>query len=102
MRDSWLRMGDGFILVFSLTDRHSFEEIKKIKEQIVEAKDTDNIACVIVGNKKDLVDKRVVQTEEANTYARSINSVFVDTSAVWSRSLSQFQTDLMCRKPART
>lgn len=102
MRDSWLRMGDGFILVFSLTDRHSFEEIKKIKEQIVEAKDTDNIACVIVGNKKDLVDKRVVQTEEANTYARSINSVFVDTSAVRSRTLSQFQTDLMCRKPART
>lgn len=90
MRDSWLRMGDGFILVFSLTDRHSFEEIKKIKEQIVEAKDTENIACVIVGNKKDLVDKRVVQTDEANTYARSINSVFVDTSAVRSCSLSQF------------
>jgi GTPase SAR1 family protein len=93
-------MGDGFILVFSLTDKHSFEEIKKIKEQIVEAKDTESIACVIVGNKKDLVDKRAVSAEEANAFAKSIGSTFVDTSAV--RLLLGIIACLMQRrKPAR-
>merc|ERR1712146_647849 len=39
MRDSWLRAGDGFVMVFSLVDANSFREIKGVKDQINEAKE---------------------------------------------------------------
>ena len=35
MRDQYLRHGHGFLLVFSLTDRKSFDEIVKFKEALV-------------------------------------------------------------------
>ena len=34
MRDSWIRNGDCFVLVYSITSRSSFEELKSIYEAV--------------------------------------------------------------------
>uniref|UniRef100_A0A8D0V5I1 Ras-related protein R-Ras2 n=1 Tax=Sus scrofa TaxID=9823 RepID=A0A8D0V5I1_PIG len=39
MREQYMRTGEGFLLVFSVTDRGSFEEISKFQRQILRAKD---------------------------------------------------------------
>lgn len=51
----------GFILVFSVTDFASFEEIFKFHRQILRVKDRDEFPMLMVGNKSDLEAQRVVK-----------------------------------------
>ena len=52
VRDRYMRDGEGFILVYSLTERATFAPILKISEQIKRVKDTDqHVPIVLVGNK---------------------------------------------------
>ena len=61
MREQYMRSGEGFLLVFSLTDRSSFGEIYKFHKQILRVKDRDEFPIILVGNKSDLVQQRVVR-----------------------------------------
>lgn len=51
MADQWYTFGSGFLLVYSLTDRSSFEEIKNFHREILRVKDRNYVPCVIVCNK---------------------------------------------------
>uniref|UniRef100_A0A7M4ETQ5 RAS related 2 n=1 Tax=Crocodylus porosus TaxID=8502 RepID=A0A7M4ETQ5_CROPO len=51
MREQYMRTGEGFLLVFSVTDRGSFEEIYKFQRQILRVKDCDEFPMILVGNK---------------------------------------------------
>jgi GTPase KRas protein len=60
MREQYMRHGEGFILVYSVTDKDSFEEIREFQQQIARTKDADFFPAVLVGNKCDLeYDRRV-------------------------------------------
>ena len=60
MREQYMRTGEGFILVYSITARESFEEINQFHQQILRVKDKDNFPMVLVGNKCDLEYERQV------------------------------------------
>jgi small GTP-binding protein len=51
MRDQHIRRGQGFVLVFSVVQRPSYQGIDKIYAQIQRAKDDDRPPCVLVANK---------------------------------------------------
>ena len=55
-----MRSGEGFLLVFSVTDRTSFEEVSRFHKQILRVKDRDEFPIMLVGNKADLAQQRVV------------------------------------------
>ena len=57
-----MRSGEGFLLVFSVTDRTSFEEVSRFHKQILRVKDRDEFPIMLVGNKADLQQQRVVST----------------------------------------
>jgi Ras-related protein R-Ras2 len=60
MREQYMRSGEGFLLVFSVTDSSSFEEVVKFHKQILRVKDRDEFPMLMVGNKSDLeVQRRV-------------------------------------------
>lgn len=61
MREQYMRSGEGFLLVFSVTERSSFEEITKFHRQILRVKDRDEFPMLIVANKSDLESQRVVR-----------------------------------------
>lgn len=48
----------GYVLVFSVTSRKSFEMIKILNEKILNALGTEKVPRVIVGNKTDLILER--------------------------------------------
>ena len=52
--------GEGFLLVYSITDRDSFEAINAYHQQILRVKDTETVPILLVGNKSDLEDGRRV------------------------------------------
>jgi small GTP-binding protein len=63
MREQYMRTGEGFLLVYSITSRQSFEEILTFQQQILRVKDKDYFPMIVVGNKADLEGEREVSTE---------------------------------------
>lgn len=61
MREQYMRSGEGFLLVFSVADHASFDEIYKFHKQILRVKDRDEFPMLMVGNKADLVDRVVIE-----------------------------------------
>ena len=55
-----MRDGGGFILVYSITSRESFEETCQFHQQILRIKDRGNLSTVLVENKRDLKHERQV------------------------------------------
>ncbi|KAG9128396.1 Ras GTPase, partial [Ceratobasidium sp. 392] len=60
MREQYMRTGEGFLLVYSITSRNSFEEISTFHQQILRVKDRDSFPVVVVANKCDLEYERQV------------------------------------------
>jgi len=65
MREQYMRTGEGFLLVYSITSRQSFEEIMTFQQQILRVKDKDYFPIIVVGNKCDLESRRQVSTQGA-------------------------------------
>lgn len=63
MREQYMRTGEGFLLVYSITSRQSFEEITTFQQQILRVKDKDYFPMVVVGNKCDLEGEREVSRQ---------------------------------------
>ncbi|EPS43320.1 hypothetical protein H072_2692 [Dactylellina haptotyla CBS 200.50] len=81
MREQYMRTGEGFLLVYSITSRTSFEEIVQFQQQILRVKDKDYFPLVVVGNKCDLETDRQVSTQEGRSLADSFGCPFLETSA---------------------
>ncbi|KAJ3441398.1 ras-like protein rasd [Anaeramoeba flamelloides] len=81
MRDSYMREGRGFLVVYAINSRNSFDEVINLREQIQQAKDCDEVPMLIVGNKCDLDDQRQISTGEGEDLAKSFDCPFIETSA---------------------
>ncbi|KAK8079537.1 hypothetical protein PG997_007355 [Apiospora hydei] len=81
MREQYMRTGEGFLLVYSITSRQSFEEITTFQQQILRVKDKDYFPMVVVGNKCDLESEREVSRQEGEQLAKNFNCSFIETSA---------------------
>ena len=79
-REGHVRWADGFILVYAINDRQSFEELSQIKQNIDEIKKT-NVQCVLVGNKIDLLHEINVPNSEGEKLATDWACAFFETSA---------------------
>jgi GTPase SAR1 family protein len=71
MREQYMRTGEGFLLVYSITSRQSFEEILTFQQQILRVKDKDYFPIIVVGNKCDLENEREVSFEGMFNFAQT-------------------------------
>jgi GTPase KRas len=67
MREQYMRTGEGFLLVYSITSRNSFEEISTFHQQILRVKDKDSFPVIVVANKCDLEFERQVGMNGTST-----------------------------------
>eukprot|EP00761_Pharyngomonas_kirbyi_P012626 gb/GECH01012653.1/.p1 GENE.gb/GECH01012653.1/~~gb/GECH01012653.1/.p1 ORF type:complete len:194 (+),score=32.16 gb/GECH01012653.1/:1-582(+) len=81
LRDQYWRTGDGFLLVYDITNPNSFDEIHTFYEQICRAKDVEYYPIVLVANKSDLEDQRAVSATEGKDLAKKNGWPFFETSA---------------------
>ena len=69
------------ILVYDITSKYSYEELKKYwVEQVLDSAPQD-IILAIIANKYDLFEKEQVDEEEAREFAAKINAFYAVTSA---------------------
>jgi len=80
LRDQWIRDGEGFILVYSIVARSTFERVQRFREQISRVKDTDSIPLILVGNKCDM-SEREVPPHEGEELAKKLGCEFTEASA---------------------
>ncbi|XP_063447493.1 ras-related protein Rap-2a-like [Mytilus trossulus] len=74
----------GFVLVYSITNEKTFEEVKQLWEQIKEARENyQEIPCVIVGNHLDEENNRQVERFDALNWAynEDLGGGFIEVSA---------------------
>jgi GTPase KRas protein len=104
LRDQWVREGEGFVLVYSITSRSSFSRIQKFHQHIQRVKGPAHhggghapsgggfnmpmssavgaqAPVMLVGNKSDRGTDRDVSMQEGQALARSLGCDFVEASA---------------------
>jgi GTPase KRas len=76
-----VRSSQGFLVVYSITSRSSFNDVMAQVEHIKRVKDCDQVPMVIVGNKVDLEEQREVAKQELLELAKSLDVPCFETSA---------------------
>ncbi|XP_068651849.1 ras-related protein RABD1-like [Aristolochia californica] len=77
---SYYRGAHGIIIVYDVTERESFNNVKQWLSEI-DRYASDSVCKLLVGNKCDLVEKKVVDTQTAQAFADELGIPFLETSA---------------------
>ena len=101
MRELYMKQGEGFLLVFSITSNSSLHELSELRDQIIRIKDDVNVPIVIVGNKSDLEEDRAVSRARAFQVSQQWgNAPYYETSARRRANVDEVFVDL-CRQIIR-
>ncbi|GMS96792.1 hypothetical protein PENTCL1PPCAC_18967, partial [Pristionchus entomophagus] len=95
MRDLYMKNGQGFVLVYSITAQSTFNDLMDLRDQILRVKDTEDVPMILVGNKCDLEDERVVGKDQGQSLARQFGSAFLETSAKAKINVNEVFYDLV-------
>ncbi|XP_058665115.1 ras-related protein M-Ras isoform X1 [Ammospiza caudacuta] len=81
MREQYMRTGDGFLIVYSVTDKASFEHVDRFHQLILRVKDRESFPMILVANKVDLMHLRKITREQGREMATKHNIPYIETSA---------------------
>ncbi|KNC47863.1 Ras-like protein Rap-1b [Thecamonas trahens ATCC 50062] len=95
MRDLYMKNGQGFILVYSITAMATFNDLNDIHEQILRVKDAETVPMVLVGNKCDLEDDRIVEKEQGDAKAKEWSCTFMECSAKTRYNIDEIFDDVV-------
>ena len=88
---------DGIILMYDITNKKSFQDIKDWISSIKENVDLEKIGLVISGNKKDLEDKREVSESMRESLEEKQNIKVIETSAKDNKNVDETFAELIDR-----
>ena len=71
-----IRHSDGFILMYSIRDRASMDQISVLHDIIVRSNGYEYVPCVIVENQIDLEDEREMAMSEGTALAEELGCPF--------------------------
>lgn len=96
MRELYIKSGKGFLLVYSVTDENSLKELLALREQVLRIKDSDNVPMVLIGNKSDLENDRVLSIEDGVKVSQEWGLVpFYETSAMYKTNVDEAFIDVV-------
>lgn len=72
-----MQVGDAYLIVYSITDRASFEKASELRIQLRRARQTEDIPIILVGNKSDLVRCREVSVSGTRSGASAAATLWV-------------------------
>ncbi|XP_069507065.1 GTP-binding protein REM 1 [Ambystoma mexicanum] len=84
-----LQTGNAYLLVYSVTDRSSFESASELRIQLRRIRQSEDIPIILVGNKTDLVRCREVSVEEGRACAMVFDCKFIETSAALHHNVAE-------------
>lgn len=88
-------MDKGFVIIYSITSKTSFDQVNTFSSQILRVKDVSSLPVMLAGNKCDLVDKREVSELEGRNYSIQNGFQFKETSAKTRLNVEEVFYDLV-------
>ena len=70
MRDLYIKNGQGFMLVYSITSQATFNDLADLYDRVLHIKGEDDVPVLLVGSKCDLEEERVVGRDQGVNLAR--------------------------------
>lgn len=113
IRESYYKEGDGFLCVYGnlpskhslavraimnllwpsdITSRTTFNDVEDFHDAILRVKDANSVPFMLVGNKADMEEKRVVQRSELEEKAKKLGCKFMETSAKSRQNVDEIFT----------
>ncbi|EYB88166.1 hypothetical protein Y032_0251g172 [Ancylostoma ceylanicum] len=93
---AYYRDADALLLVFDVSNRASFENVRSWLAQIREY-GKESVQVTLVGNKCDLGSSRTVRSDEARHLAASYSIPYIETSAKTGHNVNQAFLDIARR-----
>jgi Ras-related protein Rab-6A len=85
---NYIRDSSVAVVVFDITNRQTFTNCDKWVEDVKNERGNDAVV-VLVGNKIDKPEERTVTSEEAQQKAKSLDAVYIETSAKTGDNVKQ-------------
>ena len=82
-----------FILVYDVTNENSFNNLSKWLEITYNYREKRTI--VIIGNKNDLIEEKKISTEKGKNFAKDINALFFETSAINNENIENIFIEII-------
>ena len=93
INSQYYKKADGCLLVYDITKKQTFDEIKNYFYEQIQEKCKKDIKIIILGNKTDLEEERQVSTEEGSNFAAEKGFMFLETSCLQNRLVADsFET----------
>ena len=92
--NAYYKGAKGSLLIYDITNKKSFENLEKWISDIKTNGD-DNISIILVGNKSDLENKRVISMEEGKKKAKLYKFAFMETSALNGNNIEKAFNELI-------
>ncbi|KAF8206814.1 P-loop containing nucleoside triphosphate hydrolase protein [Mycena galopus ATCC 62051] len=86
---------EGFLVVYSITSRDSFKQVRAHHQKILGWKASDDVPAIIVANKCDLEPERQVSIDDGRDLAEQLGCMFIEVSAKQGRNLQKAFFDLV-------
>src|SRR3990167_2296248 len=88
-RFEYLRGREGFLVVYSITNKNSLDALDMYVANILRVKDVVYVPMVMVGNKCDLESERKVETQAGEHVAERHKAAFCETSAKFGINVNE-------------
>ncbi|KAK8882821.1 hypothetical protein M9Y10_045464 [Tritrichomonas musculus] len=85
---AYFRNAVGVILVFDITERKTFDDVNMWLNDVHSLCDPTAV-CILIGNKADLSENRVVTLSEAEQFAQHHQLNYLETSAMNGENVSE-------------
>ena len=93
LQDQWIKDGDGFMLVYSVTEISSFHQLEIFRRKIARVKESSKVPFVIIGNKSDKSERQVSYEDGIlllnQGYRWPISFLWMDQTFLWKHRPKQ-------------
>lgn len=79
----------GIFLIYDVTNEETFKDLLGWIESVKEVKDLTSFPFIIMANKVDLEDKRIISHEQGKTFADNLKIPYFETSAKTGQGLKE-------------
>ena len=94
----YYRGAQAAVVVYDITNRDSFTKAQNWVREL-QRQANANVVIALAGNKLDLANKRVIEYNEAESYANENNLLFMETSAKTAANVIDLFTAIATRLP---
>ena len=93
---NYFRGGHGFIFVYDITNKESFDKLKGwMKDAKEKIQDDESFKMIIVGNKKDCENKRKIEFQRLKEFGEENKVMYIEVSAKTGEGVDQLFNDFV-------